>query len=114
MKKVAGTLRLDLAQFRELEAFAAFGSDLDKASQAQLDRGNRLVEVLKQPQFEPVRLSEQVAIIWAATKGYLDGIPVADVKALREGAHRVPPDPRLRAAHRARRQRRRSTRSRSG
>jgi F-type H+-transporting ATPase subunit alpha len=81
MKKVAGTLRLDLAQFRELEAFAAFGSDLDKASQAQLDRGNRLVEVLKQPQFQPVALGEQVAIIWAATKGYLDAVPVRDVKA---------------------------------
>ncbi|MDQ1710429.1 MAG: F-type H+/Na+-transporting ATPase subunit alpha, partial [Frankiaceae bacterium] len=80
MKKVAGTLRLDLAQFRELEAFAAFGSDLDKASQAQLDRGNRLVEVLKQPQYEPVRLSEQVAIIWAATNGYADTIPVAQVR----------------------------------
>jgi F-type H+-transporting ATPase subunit alpha len=80
MKKVAGTLRLDLAQFRELEAFAAFGSDLDKASQAQLDRGNRLVEVLKQPQYEPVRLAEQVAIIWAATNGYADSIPVAKVR----------------------------------
>jgi F-type H+-transporting ATPase subunit alpha len=81
MKKVAGTLRLDLAQFRELEAFAAFGSDLDKASQAQLDRGNRLVEVLKQPQYDPVALGEQVAVIWAATKGYLDTIPVSQVKA---------------------------------
>ncbi|HVE63975.1 MAG TPA: F0F1 ATP synthase subunit alpha [Mycobacteriales bacterium] len=80
MKKVAGTLRLDLAQFRELEAFAAFGSDLDKSSQQQLDRGIRLVEVLKQPQYVPVRLAEQVAIIWAASKGYLDGVPVADVK----------------------------------
>src|SRR6188508_950219 len=66
MKSIAGTLRLDLAQFRELEAFAAFGSDLDKASQQQLDRGNRLVEVLKQPQYQPVALGEQVAIIWAA------------------------------------------------
>ena len=80
MKKIAGTLRLDLAQFRELEAFAAFGSDLDKASQSQLDRGNRLVEVLKQPQYQPVALGEQVAMIWAATKGYLDNIPVAQVK----------------------------------
>jgi len=80
MKKVAGTLRLDLAQFRELEAFAAFGSDLDKASQAQLDRGNRLVEVLKQPQYQPVALGEQVAMIWAATKGYLDTVPVPQVK----------------------------------
>jgi F-type H+-transporting ATPase subunit alpha len=81
MKKVAGTLRLDLAQFRELEAFAAFGSDLDKASQSQLDRGNRLVEVLKQPQYQPVALGEQVAVIWAASKGYLDAVPVAQVKA---------------------------------
>jgi F-type H+-transporting ATPase subunit alpha len=81
MKKVAGTLRLDLAQFRELEAFAAFGSDLDKASQAQLDRGNRLVEVLKQPQYQPVALGEQVAVIWAATKGYIDEVPVPQVKA---------------------------------
>ncbi len=80
MKKVAGTLRLDLAQFRELEAFAAFGSDLDKASQAQLDRGNRLVEVLKQPQYEPVRLSVQVAIIWAATNGYLDSISIEQTR----------------------------------
>jgi F-type H+-transporting ATPase subunit alpha len=80
MKKIAGTLRLDLAQFRELEAFAAFGSDLDKASQQQLDRGNRLVEVLKQPQYQPVALGEQVAVIWAATKGYLDAVPVARVK----------------------------------
>jgi F-type H+-transporting ATPase subunit alpha len=80
MKKVAGTLRLDLAQFRELEAFAAFGSDLDKASQQQLDRGNRLVEVLKQPQYQPVALGEQVAVIWAATKGYLDAVPVERVK----------------------------------
>jgi F-type H+-transporting ATPase subunit alpha len=80
MKKVAGTLRLDLAQFRELEAFAAFGSDLDKASQQQLDRGNRLVEVLKQPQYQPVALGEQVAVIWAATKGYLDTVPVPLVK----------------------------------
>ena len=80
MKKVAGTLRLDLAQFRELEAFAAFGSDLDKSSQQQLDRGIRLVEVLKQPQFKPVALSEQVAVIWAASQGYLDALPVSDVK----------------------------------
>ncbi|MEP7055862.1 MAG: F0F1 ATP synthase subunit alpha [Actinomycetota bacterium] len=80
MKKVAGTLRLDLAQFRELEAFAAFGSDLDKSSQDQLDRGNRLVEVLKQPQYEPVRLSEQIAIIWAATNGFTDTIPVNRVR----------------------------------
>src|SRR5687767_3537337 len=80
MKKVAGRLRLDLAQYRALEAFAQFGSELDKASQAQLDRGVRVVEVLKQPQFSPVPMEEQVAIIWAVTNGKLDDIPVADVK----------------------------------
>jgi F-type H+-transporting ATPase subunit alpha len=80
MKKVAGSLRLDLAQFRELEAFAQFGSDLDKATQAQLARGERLVEVLKQPQFQPVPANKQIAIIFAATNGYLDKIPVSAVK----------------------------------
>jgi len=80
MRKVAGTLRLDLAQFRELEAFAQFGSELDKASQAQLDRGVRVVEILKQPQFSPSPVEEQVLIIWAATTGKLDDIPVADVR----------------------------------
>ncbi len=76
MKQVAGTLRLDLAQYRELEAFAAFGSDLDKATQAQLARGERLVEVLKQPQFKPLTLEKQVAILYAGTKGFLDKYPV--------------------------------------
>ena len=76
MKQVAGTLRLDLAQYRELEAFAAFGSDLDKATQAQLARGERLVEVLKQPQFTPLTLEKQVAILYAGTKGFLDKYPV--------------------------------------
>ena len=80
MRKVSGTMRLDLAQYRELEAFAQFGSELDKASQQQLDRGVRVVEVLKQPQFSPVPVEEQVAIIWAVTNGKLDDIPVADVK----------------------------------
>ena len=80
MKKVSGTMRLDLAQYRELEAFAQFGSELDKASQQQLDRGVRVVEVLKQPQFSPVPVEEQVAVIWAVTNGKLDDIPVADVK----------------------------------
>jgi F-type H+-transporting ATPase subunit alpha len=72
MKQVAGTLRLDLAQFRELEAFAQFGSDLDKVTQAQLARGTRLVEVLKQPQYEPMPVEKQVAIIFAATTGFID------------------------------------------
>ncbi|KPK28469.1 MAG: ATP F0F1 synthase subunit alpha [Nitrospira bacterium SG8_3] len=76
MKQVAGSLRLDLAQFRELEAFAAFGSDLDKATQRQLTRGMRLVEVLKQPQYTPLALEKQVTILYAGTKGYLDKYPV--------------------------------------
>ena len=76
MKQVAGTLRLDLAQFRELEAFAAFGSDLDKATQAQLARGERLVEILKQPQFQPLSVERQVSILYAGTKGFLDKYPV--------------------------------------
>jgi F-type H+/Na+-transporting ATPase subunit alpha len=80
MKKVSGTLRLDLAQYRELEAFAQFGSELDKASQAQLDRGVRTVEVLKQPQYQPVSAEEQVVIIWASGNGKLDDIPVPDVR----------------------------------
>ncbi len=79
MKKVAGTLRLDLAQFRELEAFAQFGSDLDKATQNQLARGERLVEVLKQPQYQPVPVEKQILIIYAATNGYIDGIPAGQV-----------------------------------
>ena len=85
MKKVAGSLRLDLAAFRELEAFAAFGSELDKASQRQLDRGARLVELLKQPQFAPVALEDQVVSIYAGTKGHLDEIPIADVKRFETG-----------------------------
>jgi F-type H+-transporting ATPase subunit alpha len=76
MKQVAGRLRLDLAQFRELEAFAEFGSDLDKASQAQLDRGARVVEVLKQPQYSPFPVEDQVQSIWAVTNGYMDDVPL--------------------------------------
>ena len=75
MRQVAGSLRLDLAQYRELAAFAQFGSDLDKATQAQLNRGRRLVEILKQPQYQPVPVEKQVAIIYAATKGFLDPVP---------------------------------------
>jgi len=81
MKQVAGSLRLDLAQFRELEAFAQFGSDLDKVTQAQLARGTRLVEILKQPQYEPMPVEKQVAVIFAATNGFVDEY---DVRALAE------------------------------
>ena len=80
MKSVAGGLRVDLAQYRELEAFAAFGSDMDKASRAQLDRGARLVELLKQPQYRPFPMSEQAVSIWAGTTGKLDEVPVVDIR----------------------------------
>jgi F-type H+-transporting ATPase subunit alpha len=80
MKKVAGTLRLDLAQYRELAAFAQFGSDLDKATQRKLDRGARLVELLKQPQYRPLSMQEQVASMYAATRGFMDSVPVAAVR----------------------------------
>lgn len=85
MKKVAGTLRLDLAQYRELQAFAQFSSDLDKATQNQLKRGERLVEVLKQGQYAPVPASEQIMIIWAAGKGYLDDLPKEKVADFEKG-----------------------------
>ena len=80
MKKVSGSLRLDLAQYRELEAFSKFGSDLDPATQRQLTRGARLVEVLKQGQYQPVAVEEQVAILYVATEGLLDAVPVAGVR----------------------------------
>jgi len=80
MKKIAGRLRLDLAQFRELEAFAAFGSDLDAASKAQLGRGGRLVELLKQQQYTPFSLERMVVSIWAGTTGQLDSVAVADIR----------------------------------
>jgi F-type H+/Na+-transporting ATPase subunit alpha len=79
MKSVAGNLRLSLSQFRDLEAFAAFASDLDSASRAQLDRGARLVELLKQPQYSPYPVEDQVVSIWAGSNGYLDDVPVEDV-----------------------------------
>ncbi len=79
MKQVAGTLRLDLAQYRELAAFAGFGSDLDKATQAQLTRGERLVEILKQPQYQPLPMEKQVTILFAGTRGFLDTLPVASL-----------------------------------
>jgi F-type H+-transporting ATPase subunit alpha len=80
MKKIAGTLRLTLAQYRELAAFAQLSSDLDKSTKAQLERGQRMVELLKQPQYQPIVVEEQVAIIWAATNGYLDNVPVAAIR----------------------------------
>ncbi len=81
MKKVAGTLRLDLAQYRELAAFAQFGSDLDKSSQAQLNRGKRLIEILKQPQYQPLPVEKQIAIIFAGTTGLVDDLPVEQIRA---------------------------------
>ena len=80
MKKVAGTLRLDLASYRELESFAQFGSDLDEATQAKLDRGARTVEVLKQDLNKPIKVEKQVAILYALTRGFLDDIPVEDIR----------------------------------
>jgi len=80
MKNVSGRLKVDLAQFREMEAFAMFASDLDATSRAQLDRGARMVELLKQPQSSPLPIQEQVAVIWAGTQGYLDDVPTEDVR----------------------------------
>jgi F-type H+/Na+-transporting ATPase subunit alpha len=77
---VAGGLKLALSQYRDLEAFASFASDLDAASRAQLDRGARLVELLKQPQFSPMPVERQVVSVWAGTNGHLDDVPVADIK----------------------------------
>jgi F-type H+-transporting ATPase subunit alpha len=85
MKQVAGTLRLDLAQYRELAAFAQFGSDLDKATQQKLNRGERMVELLKQAQYEPMPAHEQVASIYSATKGFMDDLPVSAVGAFERG-----------------------------
>jgi F-type H+-transporting ATPase subunit alpha len=88
MRQVAGSLRLDLAQYRELAAFAQFGSDLDKATQQQLNRGQRLVEILKQPQYQPQPVERQVVIIYAATNGYVDAVPVEQVRAYEQELHR--------------------------
>src|SRR5208282_5172562 len=80
MKQVAGTLRLSLAQYREMAAFAQFGSDLDKATQMQLARGQRLVEILKQPQYRPLPFEKQVLLIYAASNGYVDDYPVLSLR----------------------------------
>ncbi len=90
MKKVAGRLRLDLAQFRELEAFSAFASDLDKASRDQLDRGARLVELLKQSNYSPYPVEEQVVSVWMGTEGKIDDVAVSDVRRVREAVPAVP------------------------
>jgi F-type H+/Na+-transporting ATPase subunit alpha len=87
MKAVSGTVRLELAQYRELEAFAQFGSDLDKASQQQIARGQRVVEILKQPQFQPLSVDLQVASIFAVTEGKLDDVPVGDVRRFERELH---------------------------
>jgi F-type H+-transporting ATPase subunit alpha len=84
MKQVAGTLRIELAQYRELAAFAQFGSDLDKATQSQLERGKRLTEILKQPQYQPMAVEKQVYIIWTVTNGFADDIAVEDLKRFEE------------------------------
>ena len=87
MKKIAGSLRLDLAAFRELEAFAQLGTELDAATQKQLDRGYRMVELLKQPQYEPLHVADQVISIYAGTKGYFDKVAVADVARAEKALH---------------------------
>ncbi len=88
MRQVAGTLRLDMAQFRDLAAFAQFGSDLDKASLAQLNRGKHLVEILKQGQFQPLPVEKQILIVFAGTQGYLDDLPVEQVRKFEEELYR--------------------------
>ena len=88
MKKVAGPLRLDLAQFRELEAFSQFATDLDETTKRQIDRGRRTVEILKQGQYTPMSMEHQVAILYAVTKGYMDDVPTEDVREWEEGFHR--------------------------
>jgi F-type H+-transporting ATPase subunit alpha len=85
MKQVAGRLRLDLAQYRELEAFAQFGSELDQATQKQLARGVRVVEVLKQPQYQPMPVEQQIMIIFAVTNGHLDDVPVDQIRGWEQG-----------------------------
>ena len=87
MRAVAGTLRLDLAQYRELAAFAQFGSDLDKVTQAQLNRGRRLVEILKQGQYQPMRIGLQVVSVFAGTQGFLDNLQVEAIRPFEANMH---------------------------
>jgi F-type H+/Na+-transporting ATPase subunit alpha len=88
VKQVGSTLKLDLAQYRELAAFAQFGSDLDPLTQKQLNRGQRLTELLKQPQFQPLTWQQQVVVLFAGTQGYLDDLQVADIRAFEDGLHK--------------------------
>jgi F-type H+-transporting ATPase subunit alpha len=92
MKKVAGKLRLDLAQFRELEAFAQFGSDLDESTRKQIERGQRTVEVLKQDQYVPMPVASQVAILYALTNGYIDDVPMENVQKWEAEFHKYMKD----------------------
>jgi F-type H+-transporting ATPase subunit alpha len=95
MRTVSGTLRLDLAQYRELAAFAQFGSDLDKVTQAQLNRGRRLVEILKQPQYSPMRIGLQVVSVFAGTQGFLDNLQVAAIRSFEAAMHQWMTDERV-------------------
>jgi F-type H+-transporting ATPase subunit alpha len=95
MRSVSGTLRLDLAQYRELAAFAQFGSDLDKVTQAQLNRGRRLVEILKQGQYSPMRIGLQVVSVFAGTQGFLDNLQVGAIRLFEAALHQWMSDERL-------------------
>src|SRR5205807_906774 len=88
MRQVAGSLKLELAQYRELAAFAQFGSDLDKATQAQLNRGQRLVEILKQGQYQPLPFGKQITVIFAGTSGVLDDLPVEQMRDFEQGLYK--------------------------
>ena len=88
MKPIAGSMRLDLAQYRALAAFAQFGSDLDKASQQQLNRGKHLTEILKQGQYQPLPLEKQIAIIYAGTQGFIDDLPIEQCRKFEEELYR--------------------------
>ncbi len=90
VKQVGSTLKLDLAQYRELAAFAQFGSDLDPLTQKQLSRGPRLTELLKQPQFQPLTWQQQTIILFAGTQGYLDEFQVSDIRAFEDGLYKLP------------------------
>ena len=88
VKQVGSTLKLDLAQYRELAAFAQFGSDLDPLTQKQLNRGQRLTELLKQPQFQPLTWQQQAVVLFAGTQGYLDDLKVEQIRAFEDGLHK--------------------------
>jgi F-type H+-transporting ATPase subunit alpha len=88
VKQVGSTLKLDLAQYRELAAFAQFGSDLDPLTQKQLNRGQRLTELLKQPQFQPLTWQQQTVVLFAGTQGYLDDLQISEIRAFEDGLHK--------------------------